>query len=196
MLNSRTHLLLLFVILRLSTIMLTILICLKASHFPLLLHDQNKKWLVAKLRIMECLEGEEQKAELTTASARILTSCLPGSSQKTVVATFLRRSSWFTHLVSSFLSPLLFCEWCRNMRKIVTQAKVGLASPQTSIIIKHKHKLKSTRPKSKIILWSSMFQEIIRPVCIYNKMPQFVTFLYSCWWEYSTIQCSRRTTLQ
>lgn len=49
--------------------MLTILTHLKACHVPLLLHnswglhDQNKKWLGAKLRLMGCVKGEEHKAD-------------------------------------------------------------------------------------------------------------------------------------
>lgn len=49
------------------------------------------KWEVtgAKLRIMECVEGEEHKvgSELSIVSTGILSSCLPGSSQKIVANT-------------------------------------------------------------------------------------------------------------
>ena len=55
--------------------MLTILIHLKASHVSLLmhnswgLHDQNGKRLGAKLRIMECVEGEEHKTDSEMSGA-------------------------------------------------------------------------------------------------------------------------------
>lgn len=55
--------------------MLTILIHLKASHVSLLMHnswglrDQNGKRLGAKLRIMECVEGEEHKTDSEMSGA-------------------------------------------------------------------------------------------------------------------------------
>lgn len=121
------------VLLRVTTIMLTIFIHLKACHVPLLwhkswgLHDQNKKWREAKWRIMECVEGEEHRGGLrgVLPSTGTLTSYLPGSSGNCVSTGFLKRATWFMKLLSSSLSPLLLCEFVRIWEKLWPKLKGG-----------------------------------------------------------------------